>query len=428
MAYNRYHKDRIGNHKLKPETLMLGYGYDPTLSEGAVKPPVFLTSTFVFNSAEHGKEFFDYVAGRREPPKGEAAGLVYSRFNHPNSEIVEDRLAIFEEAEAGLLFSSGMSAISTTILAFARPGDAILHSQPLYGGTETLIAKTLANMSIGAVGFGDGVDAAGIRAAAKEAMGKGRVSVIMIETPSNPLNTLVDIALIKTIADEIGAAQGHRPVVVCDNTLLGPIFQKPLNDGADISIYSLTKYVGGHSDLIAGAALGSKELMKTVRLLRSAIGTQLDPHSCWMLGRSLETLALRMNAANRNGEIVAAFLHEHPSVAKVHHLAYLPEGSRAKEVYESQSSAPGSTFSFDVKGGEAEAFRVLNALQVFKLAVSLGGTESLISHPASTTHSGVPKATRDRLGVSDATIRVSIGIEHPDDLVADLAQALATLD
>jgi methionine-gamma-lyase len=428
MAYNRYHKDRIGNHKLKPETLMLGYGYDPTLSEGAVKPPVFLTSTFVFNSAEHGKEFFDYVAGRREPPQGETAGLVYSRFNHPNSEIVEDRLAIFEEAEAGLLFSSGMSAIATTILAFARPGDVILHSQPLYGGTETLIAKTLANMSIGAAGFGDGVDEAGIRAAAKEAQGKGRVSVIMVETPSNPLNTLVDIALIRTIADEIGAAQGHRPVIVCDNTLLGPLFQKPLRDGADISVYSLTKYVGGHSDLIAGAALGSKELMKTVRLLRSAIGTQLDPHSCWMLGRSLETLALRMNAANRNAEIVAQFLHEHPSVVKVHHLAYLPEGSRAKEVYEAQSDAPGSTFSFDVKGGEPEAFRVLNALQVFKLAVSLGGTESLISHPASTTHSGVPKATRDRLGVSDATIRVSIGIEHPDDLVADLAQALATLD
>lgn len=427
MAYNRYHKDRIGNHKLKPETLMLGYGYDPTLSEGAVKPPVFLTSTFVFNSAEHGKEFFDYVAGRKEPPKGEAAGLVYSRFNHPNSEIVEDRLAIFEEAEAGLLFSSGMSAISTTILAFAKPGDVILHSQPLYGGTETLIAKTLANLSIQAVGFGDGVDEAGIRAAAKEAKAKGRVSVIMIETPSNPLNTLVDIPFIKTIADEIGAAQGHRPVIVCDNTLLGPLFQKPLKDGADISVYSLTKYVGGHSDLIAGAALGSKEHMKTVRLLRSAIGTQLDPHSCWMIGRSLETLALRMSAANRNAEIVAQFLHEHPNVAKVHHLAYLPEGSRARQVYDAQCDAPGSTFSFDVKGGEAEAFKVLNALQVFKLAVSLGGTESLISHPASTTHSGVPKATRDRLGVSGATIRVSIGIEHPDDLVADLSQALATL-
>lgn len=428
MAHNRYHKDRIGNHKLKPETLMLGYGYDPTLSEGAVKPPVFLTSTFVFTSAEHGKEFFDYVAGRREPPKGEAAGLVYSRFNHPNSEIVEDRLAIFEEAEAGLLFSSGMSAIATTILAFARPGDAILHSQPLYGGTETLLGNTLSGFGIASVGFTNGVDRASIEAAADIAQAQGKVRVILIETPANPTNGIVDIALIRQVAEAIGETQGgERPLILCDNTLLGPIFQRPLAHGADIALYSLTKYVGGHSDLIAGAALGSKELMKTVRLLRSAIGTQLDPHSCWMIGRSLETLALRMSAANRNAEIVAAFLHEHPSVAKVHHLAYLPEGSRAKEVYESQSSAPGSTFSFDVKGGEAEAFRVLNALQVFKLAVSLGGTESLISHPASTTHSGVPKATRDRLGVSDATIRVSIGIEHPDDLVADLAQALATL-
>ncbi len=159
MAPNQYHKDRLGNRKLKPETLMLGYGYDPALSEGAVKPPVFLTSTFVFRSAEHGKEFFDYVAGRREPPQGETAGLVYSRFNHPNSEIVEDRLAVFEEAEAALVFSSGMSAIATTILAFARPGDVILHSQPLYGGTETLIAKTLANMSIHSEGFPDGFDA-----------------------------------------------------------------------------------------------------------------------------------------------------------------------------------------------------------------------------------------------------------------------------
>jgi len=229
------------------------------------------------------------------------------------------------------------------------------------------------------------------------------------------------------VADEIGAKQGFRPVVVCDNTLLGPLFSKPIRHGADISVYSLTKYVGGHSDLIAGAALGTKEHIRAVRLLRSAIGTQLDPHSCWMLGRSLETLALRMTASNRNGEIVAQFLSEHPRVAKVHHLAYLPEGSAARQVYEAQCEAPGSTFSFDVKGGEAEAFRVLNALQVFKLAVSLGGTESLISHPASTTHSGVPKEVRDRLGVSDATIRVSIGIEHPDDLVADLTQALDTL-
>jgi len=428
MADDRYHKDRLGNRKLRPETLMFGYGYDPLLSEGAVKPPVFLTSTFVFTSAEHGKEFFDYVAGRREPPAGSPAGLVYSRFNHPNAEIVEDRLAIFEEAEAALLFSSGMSAIATTILAYARPGDVVLHSQPLYGGTETLVAKTLANLGIHGVGFGNGVDEAGIREAADRAMARGRVSVVKVETPSNPLNTLVDLALMRRIADEIAEKQGHRPPVVCDNTLLGPLFQKPLRHGADISVYSLTKYVGGHSDLIAGAALGSREAMKQVRLLRSAIGTQLDPHSCWMLGRSLETLSLRMRGANANGETVAAFLAEHPQVAKVHHLAHLPQGSPERRVYEAQCEAPGSTFSFDVHGGEAEAFRVLNALQVFKLAVSLGGTESLTCHPASTTHSGVPKETRDRLGVTDATIRVSIGIEHPDDLVADLAQALARLE
>jgi methionine-gamma-lyase len=428
MTQDRYHKDRIGNRKLRPETLMLGYGYDPLLSEGAVKPPIFLTSTFVFKSAEHGKEFFDYVAGRREPPAGEAAGLVYSRFNHPNSEIVEDRLAIFEEAEAASLFSSGMSAIATTILAFARPGDVVLHSQPLYGGTETLVAKTLKNLGMHAVGFSDGVDEASVRRAAEEAMAKGRVSVIKIETPSNPLNTLVDVAMIRRISEEIASRQGGtRPVVVCDNTLLGPVFQRPLQHGADISVYSLTKYVAGHSDLIAGAALGSKEMMKPVRLLRSAIGTQLDPFPCWMLARSLETLALRMNAANRNGEIVAEFLAKHPSVVKVHHLDYLPEGSPEHRVYKAQCDAPGSTFSFDVRGGEAEAFKVLNALQVFKLAVSLGGTESLTCHPASTTHSGVPKETRDRLGVTDATIRVSIGIEHPDDLVADLAQALDTM-
>src|SRR3954453_24028937 len=186
MSEDSYHKDRLGARKLRPETLMVGYGYDPTLSEGAVKPPVFLTSTFVFNSAEHGKEFFDYVAGRREPPQGEAAGLVYSRFNHPNSEIVEDRLAVFEEAEAGLLFSSGMSAIATTILAFARPGDVILHSQPLYGGTETLIAKTLADFGIASVGFADGTNSASVRDAAGRATEAGRVSIIMVETPSNP--------------------------------------------------------------------------------------------------------------------------------------------------------------------------------------------------------------------------------------------------
>lgn len=424
MSAPRESKTAIGDHELHPETLMLNYGYDPSLSEGAVKPPVFLTSTFVFPTAEEGRDFFDYVAGRKEPPPGQGRGLVYSRFNHPNSEIVEDRLAVYEGVEAGAVFSSGMSAITTTILAFARPGDVILHSQPLYGGTETLLARTFANLGIGAVGFADGLDHAEIAAAADKAMALGRVSIVLIETPANPTNSIVDIALVRRVCDALGEAQGHRPLLVCDNTLLGPVFQQPLHHGADISLYSLTKYVGGHSDLVAGAALGSASLLREIRLLRSAIGTQLDPHSCWMLSRSLETLSLRMERANANAAVAAAFLKAHPKVDGVAYLPFHPPGSRQADVFAAQCSGAGSTFSFDIAGGQAAAFRFLNALQIFKLAVSLGGTESLASHPATTTHSGVPADVRDRIGVLEATVRLSIGIEHPEDIVADLAQAL----
>ncbi|WP_316160549.1 cystathionine gamma-synthase family protein [Bradyrhizobium sp. SZCCHNRI20481] len=416
-------KTHIGNHALHPETLMLNYGYDPQLSEGAVKPPVFLTSTFVFKSAEDGQDFFDFVSGRREPPEG-GAGLVYSRFNHPNSEIVEDRLAIYERTDKCALFSSGMSAIATTILAFVRPGDVILHSQPLYGGTETLFSKTLAGLSIGAVGFADGVDEAAVDAAAQDAMRKGRVAMIFIETPANPTNGLVDIAMVRRVADTIGRAQGHTPLVTCDNTLLGPVFQRPIEHGADISLYSLTKYIGGHSDLIAGAALGAKSIMKDVKALRGAIGTQLDPHSCWMLSRSLETLSIRMEKADANARIVADYLRDHPRAAQVHYLGHLDQASAAGRVFRRQCTGAGSTFSFDIEGGQAAAFKFLNALQIFKLAVSLGGTESLASLPASMTHSGVPAAVRQKIGILDSTIRLSIGIEHPTDLIADIAQAL----
>ncbi len=417
-------KTHIGNHKLHPETLMLNYGYDPELSEGAVKPPVFLTSTFVFKSAEEGRDFFDFVSGRREPPAGTGAGLVYSRFNHPNSEIVEDRLAVFERTESCALFSSGMSAIATTLLAFVRPGDVVLHSQPLYGGTETLLARTFLNLGVAAVGFADGVNEDSVQSAADAAMAKGRVSMILIETPANPTNSLVDIAMMRRIADRIGKAQGHTPVIACDNTLLGPVFQRPIEHGADISLYSLTKYVGGHSDLIAGAALGSKAVMKQVKALRGAIGTQLDPHSCWMLGRSLETLSIRMEKANSNALEVANFLKDHPKVEGIHYLPYHDPQSPLGKTFASQCTGAGSTFSFDIRGGQPASFRFLNALQIFKLAVSLGGTESLASHPASMTHSGVPIDVRQRIGVLESTIRLSIGIEHPDDLIADLTMAL----
>lgn len=430
MAYESYHKRKLGTHQLSPETQMMGYGYDPRLSEGSLKPPIFLTSTFVFKTAQEGKDFFDFVSGRREPAAGQTSGLIYSRFNNPNLEVLEDRLALWEGGETAEVFASGMSAISTTLWAYARPGDVVLTSQPLYGGTETLLEKTLPAYGIRAVGFMDGcnreaINEAVTRAQALAAQTKGRVCLILAETPANPTNGLVDLNLMREISEQIGAQQaGGRPPVAIDNTFLGPVFQRPLEQGADLVLYSLTKYVGGHSDLVAGGVVGSRAMVAPVKTLRSALGTQLDPHSAWMIMRSMETLSLRMHKAAENAALVANFLRSHSKIAAVNYLGFLSEDDPRAAVFKRQCQGAGSTFAFMIKGGEAEAFRLLDALQVMKLAVSLGGTETLISHPASTTHSGVPKQTRDRLGVTDAMIRISVGIESAADLIADLQQAL----
>jgi methionine-gamma-lyase len=314
VSYDAYHKRKIGGHVLKPETQMMGFGYDPTLSEGSLKPPVFLTSTFVFKTAQDGKDFFDYTSGRREPGAGQASGLVYSRFNNPNLEVLEDRLALWEEGEAAAVFSSGMSAISTALWAHVRPGDVILMSQPLYGGTETLIEKTLPQFGVSAVSFTAGHDRAAVadaaaRASARARENGGRVCLIMTETPANPTNSLVDLELMREISIEIGARQsGGRPPVLVDNTFLGPVFQRPLGFGADLVMYSLTKYVGGHSDLVAGGVVGSKAIVGPIKKLRGALGTQLDPNTAWMIMRSMETLSLRMHKSAENAALVAAFL------------------------------------------------------------------------------------------------------------------------
>ncbi len=420
-----YRRREINGRELSPDTLMMNYGYDPFLSEGSVKPPIFLTSTFAFRSAEDGRDFFDYVAGRRVPNSSEGAGLVYSRFNHPNSQIVEERLAVLEGGESAAVFASGMAAITASILAFARPGDTIIHSQPLYGGTETLMTGTLAPFGIRTAGFHDGLDRASIWAAADQAAGT-RVPIIYIETPANPTCTLVDFDLIVELAAAIGKRQESRPLIVVDNTMLGPVYQKPLRHGADIIVYSLTKYVGGHSDLVAGGAIGRADLIVPVRKIRSAFGMQLDPHSCWMIGRSLETLHLRMERAAASARKIASWLNGHSKVERLFNSDFNQDAKYAS-AYQRFCTGGGSTFSFAIKGGLEGAFKFLNSLQLFKLAVSLGGTESLISHPASTTHSGVKKEIRDAVGVTDSLIRVSIGLENPDDLIADLDAAFKLL-
>jgi methionine-gamma-lyase len=419
-------RDEAGR-RLAPETLMLSAGFDPALSEGAVKTPVFLTSTFAYRTCEEGKQLFDYMSGREPTPPGVQPGLIYTRFNNPNLQIVEERLALLEKADACAVFSSGMAAITTALLALAAPGQVVLRSRPLYGGTETLFDSLLASLGIRSVSFRDGLDAASVRDAVEQALAVGPLAAIFAETPANPTNSVVDLRLMAQVAREVAPRQAERPRLIVDNTLLGPLHQAPLTHGADAVVYSLTKYVGGHSDLIAGAVLGSAELMKKVRALRNLIGNQLDVHTAWMLTRSLETLRLRMDQAFANASAVARWLASHPRVERVAYLGALPPGSPAAEVVARQCSAYGATFSFVVPGGEQAAFAVLDRLKVFRLAVSLGGTESLACHPASTTHSGVPAAERAALGVAAGMIRLSIGLEAPEDLIADLKAALASL-
>jgi methionine-gamma-lyase len=409
----------VDGRRLQPSTLMMGYGYDPALSEGSLKPPIFLTSTFVFESAAAGKRHFEGVTGARP---GGAEGLVYSRFNGPDQEILEDRLGIWEEAEEALSFSSGMSAIATVLLSYVRPGDTIIHSAPLYAATETLIGKVLSRFGVNWLDFPAGAT----RAEIDEVLGRasaGRVPLIYLESPANPTNMLVDVEAVRASRDTIFTGDS-KPLIVIDNTFLGPLWHKPLKQGADLVIYSLTKYAGGHSDLVAGGAVGAKPAIDPVRAMRNTIGTITDPHTAWMLLRSLETLELRMTRAGENAAKVCAALRDHPKVEHVGYLGFLEEGSRQRDIYRRHCTGAGSTFSCYLMGGEAEAFAFLDALKIAKLAVSLGGTETLASHPAAMTHLSVAPERKAALGISDNLVRISIGVEDADDLIADFTQAL----
>ena len=410
----------IGNHRLDPSTLMMGYGFDAALSEGSLKPPIFLTSTFVFDKAADGKRFFEGITGRR-PATGD--GLVYSRFNNPNQNILEDRLRLWEDAEESLSFSSGMTAISTLLLTFVRPGDVVVHSGPLYAATETIINKILGQFGVKYVDFPAGATREEIDAVLERAKAMGPVTLIYLESPANPTNALVDVEAVHAARAAAFDADKLPPIAI-DNTFLGPLWAKPLDQGADISVYSLTKYAGGHSDLVAGGLTGSKALLDKVRMIRNTMGGIVDPNTAWMLLRSLETLELRMSRAGENAEKVCAFLKGHPKVETVGYLGFLEEGSRQADIYNRHCLGAGSTFSLYLKGGEREAFAFLDALKIAKLAVSLGGTETLASAPAAMTHLSVPDDRKAALGITDNLVRISIGVEKAEDLIADFDNAL----
>jgi len=407
---------------LMPETLMMGHGYRPEWSEGSLKPPIFQSSTFVFRSAAEGKAFFEVAYGHRGQEPGEQIGLIYSRLNNPNVEMLEDRICVWDGAERAAAFESGMAAITTTLLTHLRPGDVVLHSQPLYGGTDHLIRKVLPQFGITGVAFD--VEATADEIVAQAERAPGRVAMIYVETPANPTNALCDIEQCAAAAHHIGGGDRRVPVVV-DNTYLGPLWQRPLQHGADIVLYSATKYIGGHSDVIAGIALGDRELIDPVRVMRTFHGSVTGPWTAWLLLRSLETMKIRMDAQACGARKVADFLRSHPKVADLSYLGHLRPGDKGYEVFRRQCLAGGAMISLWLDTDEAGAFRFLDTLKVFRLAVSLGSTESLAQHPATMTHCDVPEDERDKLRVTAGLVRLSVGIEHPDDLVRDLELGLA---
>ena len=414
-------RQSINRRPAKPQSLMMGYGYRPAWSEGALKCPIFQTSTFVFESAEQGKRFFEVAYGLREPDEGEQVGLIYSRLNNPDLEILEDRLTLWEDAESALVFASGMAAIGTTLLAYLRPGDVVLHSSPLYGGTHHLVTQILPEFGIAAVEYNPSMSAAEIESLLASV--DGRLGMVYVETPANPTNDLYDIAVASQIAADHSTHDRKVPLAV-DNTFLGPLWQHPIDHGADLVLYSATKYLGGHSDLVAGACLGSRDMLQPIAAMRAFLGTMADPQTGWLLMRSLETLQMRFTRQVENAERVAAMLAAHPKVTDVRYLGLLTPDDSQFDLYKRQCTSPGAMISIELNGGEAGAFRFLDNLELIKLAVSLGGTESLVEHPATMTHAGVDAEMKRRHGVTESLVRISVGVEDAGDLIADISMAL----
>lgn len=414
----------MSDHKLRPESLMMSFGYKPELSQGAVKCPIFQTSTFVFQKAEDGKAFFEVAYGLREQGEKEELGLIYSRLNNPDLEILEDRLCLWEGAEDSAVFESGMSAITTVLLEFLSPGDLLLYSNPIYGGTDHFIKQILPRFGIEVLGFYPW-EQDRLEEIVHNSGKADKLRMVYVETPANPTNILIDIAACSRVAKTFGTAE--NPVLVAvDNTYMGPLWQHPMKQGADLVLYSATKYIGGHSDMIAGACLGSTGLIARLKGMRTFLGSMAGPWTGWLLLRSLETLKPRMETQARGAAEVAAFLKDHPKVRTLHYLGYIEDPAQ-QAIFRQQCFSPGAMLSFEVQGGEAEAFRFLNALKLVKLAVSLGSTESLAEHPATMTHIGVDPEEREKLGITSALVRLSVGVEHPKDLIWDLEQALAAV-
>ena len=403
---------------LRPHTQVLTRGFDPSLSVGSARPAVFRSSTYVFSSPEAAERAFDLMAGRAHAEPGEAVDLVYSRFNHPNAEILEDQIVPLElGGHAALVFNSGMAAIMTAMLAYLKPGDGVVYTAPIYGGTQHFIQDFLGSFGISGIGV-----LAGRGAEMDEAIRSTKnLRIVLIETPANPTIVMTDIRR----AAESAATLDPKPLVMVDNTLMGPAFQHPLLLGADLSLYSATKYLSGLSDMIGGVAIAKDPaLLRPIRSKRSLFGNILQPDECWMLDGRLSTVSLRMNRASKNAERIAAELARHLKISRVLYPALFDDPEQ-KRIAQAQCDYPGGMFSLDLHGGKAAAFDFLRRVRIARNAVSLGGVETLACHSKSTTHSGFSEEEFQQAGIGDGLVRVSVGIEDWRDLLADFEQALA---
>jgi len=405
------------SYLVRPPTAVLTRGYDPRLSVGSARPAVFRSSTYVFSSPESAERAFAVALGRVQPTEGESVDLIYSRLSHPNAEICEDHLVPLEPgASAAAVFNSGMAAISTIFLTWCRPGTAFVYTDPVYGGTHHLVKQLLEPLGLRGVAVPAGDRKALARAVART---KG-LRLVFVETPANPTLRMTDIAA----AAEAARRRRPRPLVVVDNTFLGPVFQHPLQRGAHLVVYSATKFLAGFSDMLGGVVLGADPgLLHELRGTRAILGNILQPDESWLLDGRLATVTLRMNRQSKNAERIVKGLAGHPRVQRMLYPALFEEPEQVR-IRDAQCRYPGSIFAMELRGGKSAAFEFLRRLRIASDAVSLGGVESLACHPASTTHSEMAPAEQARAGVTAGLVRVSVGVEDWRDLLADFKRAL----
>jgi methionine-gamma-lyase len=407
---------------IRPTTAVLTRGFNPELSVGSARPAVFRSSTYVFSSPEAAERAFAVALGRSKASEDDNVELIYSRLSHPNAEILEDQILPLEKgAEAAAVFNSGMAAISTVFLTVCPPGSSFVYTTPVYGGTHHLIHQLLEPLGI----RGIPVPAASTEKLAAAIAGAPNLRFVYVETPANPTLVMCDIAAAVAAAKSVGGSQ--PPLVGVDNTFLGPVFQHPLALGADITLYSATKYLAGHSDMLGGVVLGKdQDLIATFRGMRAILGNILQPDECWLLNSRLPTVELRMTRQSKNAQRIAEALAGHHRVERVHYPTHFTDPEQVR-IRDAQCDFPGAVFSLELRGGKRAAFDFLRHLKIVRDAVSLGGVESLACHPATTTHSEMSEEELLAAGIADSLVRISIGVEDRRDLLNDIRVALDSL-